>query len=300
MTFGIIGLGKMGSAIAQRVFSAGYAVIGYDPNEQTRATVHAEGITIVDTAAQVVRDARVIWLMVPAGAVVDAVIAELTPHLREGDILIDGGNSLFTDSARRASELAAKNIIFLDCGTSGGVHGREYGFSLMVGGNKAAYEKIYDVLKAIAAPDGVGHVGPSGAGHYVKMVHNGIEYGLLQAYGEGLELLREGSFKDTNLDLPEITRIWNHGAVIRSFILELTHDIVTRDPALRDVSGEVGELGTGRWAADDANTHNVPMPVLDAALHAREQSRLTGGTYATKIVAMLRNAFGGHVVKRLK
>lgn len=297
MNFGIIGLGKMGAAIAQRVVAAGYRVWGYDPSEAGRQAGHDAGVTMVTASPEITQHARVIWLMVPAGAAVDMVIKELIPHLKPGTSIIDGGNSNFVDSMRRAQYLADKyEVAFLDCGTSGGVHGLDHGFSLMVGGDAVAYAQVSDFLTAIAAPHGVAHVGPSGAGHYVKMVHNGIEYGLMQAYAEGLQLLREGSFKDAQLDLNTITGVWQNGSVIRSFLLNLAHDVVARDQELAHISGAVAETGMGAWTASDAHKHHVPIPVLDAALKARADSRLTGGTYATKIVAMLRNAFGGHSV----
>lgn len=296
MNVGIIGLGKMGAAIAQRVVQAGHAVWGFDPSTSGQAAGRAAGVTVVAAAHEITEHARVIWLMVPAGDLVDTVIKELVPYLQPGDILIDGGNSNFHDSIRRAKELAAHSVSFLDCGTSGGIHGLEHGFSLMVGGEKAVYATVHALLTAIAAPNGCALVGPSGAGHYVKMVHNGIEYGLMQAYAEGLQLLHEGSFKDAHLDLAAITKVWQHGAVIRSFLLDLTHEIVTHDQELKNVSGEVAESGMGKWTAEDAHKHNVPVPVLDASLNVRAGSRKTGGNYATKLLAMMRNAFGGHFV----
>ena len=218
--------------------------------------------------------------------------------IKGGDILIDGGNSKFTDSIRRAQMLKTENIFFLDCGTSGGLQGRALGFSLMVGGDEVAYTKIHQILVAIAAPGGVGYVGPSGAGHYVKMVHNAIEYALLQAYAEGFQLLKEGSFKDTVFSLEHISGIWLNGSVIRSWILELSNDIFRKyGQKFEDVIGEIAEGGTGRWAVEDAHEHHVPARVIEESLKVREWSRKTGGDYATKIVAMLRHQFGGHEVK---
>lgn len=296
MTFGIVGLGRMGAAIASRAKKAGYTVYGFDRDQTIALAAQQEGIHITQDLAQLAQQATIIWLMVPAGAVVDAVINELLSHITPSHTIIDGGNSHFFDSQRRAQLLAARNIVYLDCGTSGGIHGKEDGFSLMVGGDKKSYEQLLSLLKAIAAPDGVGYVGPSGAGHYVKMVHNGIEYALMQGYAEGFQLLKEGSFKEQHLDLEEISRIWNHGAVIRSWLLELAHTIFSKDQELTTISGRVEESGTGRWTVDDAHKHHVPVPVIEESLLVRARSREQGGNYATKVVAMLRNAFGGHKI----
>lgn len=298
MNVGIIGLGRMGSGIATRWLEKGYTVIGYDVDAVHAKEAQELGVTTVKSAVEVAYHARIIWLMVPAGPIVDAVLKELMPRLEPGDIIIDGGNSKFTDSIRRAQQLAAHQIFFLDCGTSGGLYGREQGYSLMVGGDQQAYETVYPLLVTIAAPGGLGRVGGSGAGHYVKMVHNGIEYGLLQAYAEGFQLLKEGSFKDQQLDLHAISDIWLHGAVIRSWILELAQDIFERDQQFKHISGEIQESGTGRWTVEEAQSHNIPVPVIEESLKVREWSRKTGGNYATKLVALLRNAFGGHAVKK--
>jgi 6-phosphogluconate dehydrogenase len=294
MKLGIIGLGKMGNAIAQRAIDAGHQVIGFDPSPVACKQAEELGVTIVPSHADIAKHARIIWLMVPAGDIVDATLALLQPHLHKDDIIIDGGNSHFKDSIRRAKELEQHGIYFLDCGTSGGLHGREIGFSLMVGGDEASYIKIHSLLESIAAPGGLGLVGPSGAGHYVKMVHNGIEYGLLQAYAEGFQLIKEGDFKKYDPDLEQISRIWSNGAIIRSYILDLAHAIFEQDQELRSISGYVAQNGTGKWAAESAQENDIPVPVLQAALKVRGESEQTGGNYATKIVALLRHAFGGH------
>lgn len=293
MKIGIIGLGRMGGAIAYRVIQAGHEVIGFDPNNETRKEAEEMGAQCVNTIAELAAQTNVIWLMVPAGSPVDEVINELRPKLKAGDIIIDGGNSNFKDSIRRAQALAADKIQFLDCGTSGGLYGRSYGFCLMLGGDHASYIKIHEFLEAIAAPGGLAHVGPSGAGHYVKMVHNGIEYGLLQAYAEGFHLLHEGAFKK-QLDLEQISRIWNISSVIRSFLLGLVHNVFEKDQKFEHISGAVSENGTGRWTLDEAMAQKIEMPVLDAALKTREWSRETGGNYTTKVIAMMRKEFGGH------
>lgn len=300
MNFGILGLGKMGAAIASRVVRTGYTVYAYDPTEVGRLAGHQAGAHILSAMHEIAQHTSVIWLMVPSD-VVDRVVTELVPQLKPGTIIIDGGNSNFNDSRARAKQLAIHGIHFLDCGTSGGVHGLTNGFSLMVGGDTQVYARVEPLLKAIAAPRGVALVGPSGAGHYVKMVHNGIEYGLMQAYAEGLHLLRDGSFKQAKLDLATVTRVWQHGSVIRSFLLDLTHDILVQDQDLDTVVGTVAQTGMGTWSLQDATEHAVPMPALEAALQVRAASYKTGGdSYATKLLALMRKAFGGHSVEAKK
>jgi 6-phosphogluconate dehydrogenase len=299
MKVGIIGLGKMGNSIAWRAVQAGHTVFGFDLDAHSCAQARAHGISIAGSLAELAAQVRVFWLMVPPGKPVDFVLDELRPFLQAGDIVIDGGNSKFTDSIARASRLEAERIYFLDCGTSGGLAGKEIGFCLMVGGQQSIYAKILELLVAIAAPNGVAHVGPSGAGHYVKMVHNGIEYALLQAYAEGFQLLHEGSFKECGLNLQEISRLWNTSSVIRSWILQLAHEVfVQHGHDFETISGEIAQGGTGRWTVEDAHDNHVPVPVIEEALHVRAWSERTGGNYATKLVALLRNAFGGHSVKK--
>ncbi len=298
MNLGIIGLGKMGHAIAQRVVTAGDVVFGYDIGKQAQQEAQQIGVQLVDTIKQLPSKTNVIWLMLPAGELVDNTIDELKVELEPGAIIIDGGNSNFKDSIRRAQALAVDNIHFLDCGTSGGLKGQEIGFSLMVGGNKEAYDHVVPLLKIIATKDGYGLVGPSGAGHYVKMVHNGIEYALLQAYAEGFHIIKDGYYKKDHLDLAEITRIWMHGSIIRSYLLELAHEVFTVDQELNEISGEIAEGGTGRWTLEEADEQQIPAPTIEGALRVRSFSRKTGGNYATKLIAMLRNKFGGHAVKK--
>jgi 6-phosphogluconate dehydrogenase len=300
MKFGVIGLGRMGNAIAARAAAGGHTVFGFDLSEQAREQVKKEGVTPIATLAQLAESADIIWIMVPAGEIVDRTIESLKPHLTKKHLLIDGGNSKFTDSQRRARELEQDGIAFLDCGTSGGVHGREHGFCLMVGGTKDAYDRVAQLFDAIAAPGGHALVGPSGAGHYVKMVHNGIEYGLLQAYAEGFALIKSGTFKKDDLDLAQISELWNHGSVIRSFILELAHNIFAHDQQFDSVSGEIAESGMGLWTVEDADRNQIAVPVIKRALDVRAWSRTTGGDDATKIVALLRQQFGGHAIKTLK
>jgi len=298
MKIGIIGLGKMGGGVAERLVNAGYTVIGYDPSESARTQASEYGIQLAADVATVACAVEIVWLFVPAGDPVDNVLNILVQHMHTGAIIIDGGNSNFHDSITRAKRCAQHNLFFVDCGTSGGLAGRTHGYSLMIGGDLHAYERIVPLLTAISAPHGFGYMGPSGTGHYVKMVHNGIEYGIMQAYAEGLHLLKEGTFKDVPLDLATICRVWQHGALLRSYFLDLVHDIVRNDQQLTDISGEIFEGGTGRWTVNEAHAHKVPVPVIEASLDVRTWSRTTGGNYATKLIARIRHAFGGHAVKK--
>ena len=300
MNIAVIGLGRMGSAIADRLHAAGHTVFGFDLNGEAREHAQQSGIVVVGSLTDVAKQADIFWLMVPVGKAVDDTLAQLKHDVQSGAIIVDGGNSKRTDSQRRAQELAKDGIAFLDCGTSGGLKGREIGFSLMVGGDKKAYEKVVPIFEVVAAPSGYGYVGPSGAGHYVKMVHNGIEYALLQSYAEGFQLIRDGSFKSDKLDLEKITGIWQHGSVIRSWLLDLSHEIFEEGQEFTDVSGELAEGGTGRWSVEDASENDVRVPMIKEAVEIREWSRESGGNYATKVVALLRNKFGGHKVKKVK
>ena len=297
MNIAVVGLGRMGNAIAFRANSAGHTVIGYDADADACARAKEMGIEIAANLQELASKARIFWLMVPIDAVGETVKI-LQQYCKAGDIIIDGGNSLYTDSIERAHALEMDNIHFLDCGTSGGVQGRAIGFCLMVGGDHDAYTKVHSVLTAIAAPGAVAHIGPSGTGHYVKMVHNGIEYGLLQAYAEGFQIIKEGTFKDQGIDLEQLSGIWNISSVIRSWLLTLTHEVMQEDQNFTDVSGKLAEGGTGRWTVEEAERNKIRVPVIEAALEQRTWSRKTGGDYATKLVALLRNKFGGHYVKR--
>ena len=297
MKLGIIGLGKMGNAIAYRVIKGGYEVVGFDINDTHLQEAEKIGVEKAADLADLAERADVIWLMVPSGKPVDDTIEALLSHLQDGNIIVDGGNSNFKDSQRRALELKKHGIYFMDCGTSGGLHGRDIGFSLMVGGDEDVYFRILPILEVIAAKRGVGYMGPSGSGHYVKMIHNGIEYGLLQAYGEGFQLLKEGQYE--NLDLEKISEVWMHGSIIRSFILELAHEIYKEKKDFSKISGEIQEGGTGRWTVDQAKEQNIPVRVIEESLKIRAWSRESGGNYATKLIALLRNKFGGHIIKTL-
>lgn len=298
LTVGVVGLGRMGLSIVYRLVQAGHHVIGFDFDQQ--ACKHAQdlGANCVEQLVDIAKNINALWLMVPAGDPVDQVINHLLPVLSKDIVIIDGGNSNFHDSIRRFEFLAQQNVDFLDCGTSGGLHGREIGFSLMIGGKKSAYEKIESLFQVLAATNGYGYMGPAGAGHYVKMVHNGIEYSMLQAYAEGFHLLKHGYYQD--LDLDKISSVWSNGSIIRSWCLELAHQVFAQDQTLDTISGEIGENKTGQWTIDEAHRADVPMDMLEKALALRAWSRASGGNYATKVVAMLRHQFGGHPVKKKK
>jgi 6-phosphogluconate dehydrogenase len=318
MKVGVIGLGRMGQSIVARLLHAGIDAVGYDaypvvleltlpppahkhicmatePSHNTQKIREGHFI-MAKTVAELAQQSSAVWLMVPAGDTVDTVLKELIPHLKKGTPIIDGGNSFFKDTVQRARWLQEQGYPFLDCGTSGGLQGRSLGFCLMVGGPVESYRQLEYIFKILAAPQGYGYMGPSGAGHYVKMVHNGIEYGLLEAYGEGFQLLKEGSYP--SLDLAAISKLWNQGSIIRSWLLVLAHDILQHDQDFKSISGAVGESGTGQWTVTEAQEQGVEVPVIAQALHIRAQSRTTGGSYATKLVALLRHAFGGHAVVR--
>ncbi len=295
---GLIGLGRMGSGIAQRLIDAGYSVYGFD---RVKPTKIASAVLLMSDVASLVQSVEVVLLVVPAGEVVDEVLASILiarSALRHDHelVVVDCGNSLYTDTIRRHEGLRAAGIVLLDAGVSGGVHGVRDGYCVMTGGGLADIEKVKAPLMAIAAVEGYAHVGPVGAGHYVKMVHNAIEYGMLQAYAEGFHLLKDGQYGD--LQLAQIAHLWQHGSVVRSRLLELLGDVLNKPEYIAHVSGVVHENGTGRWALHEAKKCGVPMPVVQESLKVRSWSRETGGNYATKLVALLRNAFGGHSVEK--
>jgi 6-phosphogluconate dehydrogenase len=293
MNIGIVGLGRMGRAIAHRAVLGGYIVYGYDQKEVVQQEAHNEGVLSVISLKSLAEHVSVILCMLPAGEVVDEVIDELLLYIKSGTIIIDGGNSHFSDSIRRYLWLKEAGHSFIDCGTSGGLHAREIGFSLMIGGDYDIFKKIEALFTVLATKNGYAYLGASGAGHYVKMVHNGIEYALLQSYAEGLDLLHHGRYKDLNL--ADVTRVWSHGSIIRSYINDLAADIYKKgDQNFDKVKGIIGGGTTGRWTVEEASTQGIPVPLIREALKIREQSNITGGTYATKLVALLRNAFGGH------
>ena len=298
MNIGVIGLGRMGSAIAIRLHRSGIITRGFDINSDMRAYVSKEGVEVAPSIEVLVAQSDVLWMLLPAGDLIDAMLQQILLYASPGKIIIDAGNSKYTDSIRRAKELESRGIYFVDCGTSGGIHGLQDGFCLMIGGDRNIYETLAPAFRAVSARDGYAYVGPSGAGHYVKMVHNGIEYGLMQAYAEGFHILKDGAFKDARLPLDEIAALWQNGSVIRSWLLELTHSILEDDQDLLSISGEVAESGMGEWTVAQAEQQQIPVDVIKTALLVRAHSRKTGGNYATKLVALMRNKFGGHAVKR--
>jgi 6-phosphogluconate dehydrogenase len=301
----MIGLGRMGGNMTLRLLRAGHEVVGYDRDpeaiervsEEGKGSARAAAIGASDLAALCAKltAPRVVWLMVPAGKPVDDTIAALLPHLSKGDVIIDGGNSNFHDTLRRGEELRARGIEFVDCGTSGGIWGLENGYCLMVGGDDAAVSHCEPIFLALAPQDGYAHVGPTGAGHYVKMVHNGIEYGMLQAYAEGYEILHES--KHFEVDLRKVAAVWNHGSVVRSWLNELAERAFANDPGLADLRGYVEDSGEGRWTVQEAIDIDVPAPVITLSLLTRLRSRQSE-SFGAKVIAALRHEFGGHAVKK--
>jgi 6-phosphogluconate dehydrogenase len=297
MELGMIGLGRMGANMTERLVRGGHRVISYDRSpEAIQRVVDIGGVgahSLSDFVKQLAPP-RAIWMMVPSGAPVDQTIEQLLPNLAEGDILIDGGNSNYKDSLRRAELLKRAGVHFVDAGTSGGVWGLELGYCMMIGGEKPIVDRLEPIFTTLAPAEGYLHVGPNGAGHFVKMVHNGIEYGMLQAYGEGFELLHASQFE---LDLGKIAHLWNQGSVVRSWLLELAENALRKDPKLASIKGYVEDSGEGRWTVEEAIEKGVPAPVLALSLFARFASRQED-SFAAKVIAALRNEFGGHAVKR--
>jgi 6-phosphogluconate dehydrogenase len=299
MELGMVGLGKMGGFMTERLIRGGHRVIGFDRDPavvQKLAEKGALSANSLDNIISQLKPPRAIWLMVPAGDPVDQTIAALVPHLAPGDTIIDGGNSYYKDSVRRAAALAPKKINFVDCGTSGGVWGITEGYSMMVGGDADVVKRLSPIFETLApGPDkGWGRVGPAGSGHFVKMVHNGIEYGIMQAYAEGLDLLRHK--KEFSLDLLQIGKIWQFGSVIRSWLLDLTVDALSKNPTLSGIEGYVTDSGEGRWTVIEGVELGVPVPVISGALDMRFRSQ-DPEPFANKLLAMMRHEFGGHAVK---
>ncbi|MGB9068603.1 MAG: decarboxylating 6-phosphogluconate dehydrogenase [Candidatus Acidiferrales bacterium] len=299
MELGMIGLGKMGGFMAERLLKGGHRVVGLDRDAAAVDRVVEKGAAGADTLGKLIgqlKTPRAIWLMVPAGAPVDQTIEQLLPHLSPGDTIIDGGNSYYRDSMRRAAALVPKKINFIDSGTSGGVWGLTEGYSLMIGGEEAVVKQWAPIFETLAPgkDKGWGRVGPPGAGHFVKMVHNGIEYGIMQAYAEGLDLFRHK--KEFGLDLLQITKIWQYGSVVRSWLLDLTVDALGKNPTLEGIGAYVTDSGEGRWTAIEGIEQGVPLPVLSGALDARFRSQ-DPEPFANKVLAIMRNEFGGHAVK---
>ena len=299
LQIGMVGLGRMGANMARRLARAGVSVTGFDPDADARAAfAGVEGCDSVDSLEALTHalpPPRVVWLMVPAGERTEATIAELATRLHAEDLIVDGGNAFYKDSVRRAVELASYGVRFVDCGVSGGVWGLDQGYALMFGGSPAAAREIEPFVKILApAPDrGWLHCGPSGSGHFVKMIHNGIEYGMMQAFAEGFALLKGKN--EFELDVAAIADMWRHGSVVRSWLLDLTADFLKEDAELADVAPIVADSGEGRWTAMEAIEQGVPAPVLSLALLMRFASQ-GKGEYAHRLLAMMRKGFGGHRV----
>jgi 6-phosphogluconate dehydrogenase len=300
MQLGLIGLGKMGGFMAERIHNAGHEVVGFDFSSEAVAKLAATGNTGSTSLADMVSKLtapRAVWMMVPSGDPVDKTIAELEKLLSPGDIIIDGGNSNYKDTMRRHDEVVAKGFQYVDCGTSGGVWGLKEGYSMMIGGDKEPVEHLKPIWEALApAPDkGWGHVGPSGAGHFVKMVHNGIEYGMMQAYAEGFTIMEKKEVLDLNL--PQIAKIWQYGSVVRSWLLDLTAEALEKNPTLDGLEAYVADSGEGRWTVFEAIDLNVSAPVITESLLRRIRSR-EENNFTDRMIAIQRNAFGGHAVKK--
>jgi 6-phosphogluconate dehydrogenase len=298
MQLAMIGLGRMGGNMVERLMRDGHKLVVYDRSAETMAKYEKLGATSAADLAKVVQALaapRVIWIMVPAGDPVDQTIATLKPLLSPGDVIIDGGNSNFHDSIRRGQELGPAKIEFVDAGTSGGIWGLENGYCLMVGGSDAAIKRCEPIFKSLAPEDGYAHVGPTGSGHYVKMVHNGIEYGMLQAYAEGYEILHASKIFP-KLDMKQIAEVWQHGSVVRSWLNELAVTAFSNDASLASIKGYVEDSGEGRWTVQEAIDLSVPAPVITLSLLTRFRSR-QDESYGAKVIAALRNEFGGHAVK---
>ena len=299
MRLGMIGLGKMGANMATRLMGGGHEVVAYDLDESAIRAAEAEGaegVRSLDELVQKLATPRTVWVMVPAGAPTEATITEVAGSLSAGDVVIDGGNSNYKETIRRAKMLADQDLQMVDVGTSGGVWGLSEGYSMMVGGDAKAVEQVRPALETLApgARQGWGHVGPSGSGHFVKMVHNGIEYGLMQAYAEGFELMRHKT--DFGLDLHQISEIWRFGSVVRSWLLDLIADALQGNPELDGIAAWVPDSGEGRWTVMEAIELSCSIPVISLALQRRFRSR-EEGPFGDKLLSAMRNQFGGHAIR---
>lgn len=302
MELGMIGLGKMGSNMVRRLLGGGHSVVAYDPVPQAVQDVARQGAAAASSVSDLITKLtapRAVWIMVPAGDATEGTISKLAAELSPGDIVIDGGNSNYKDSKRRAGILQQKGIHFLDVGTSGGIWGLKEGYCLMVGGEVEVFRRLEPVFKVLApSPDtGYGRVGPSGAGHFVKMVHNGIEYGLMQSYAEGFELMQAKA--EFGLDMGQVAQLWRYGSVIRSWLLDLAAIALKEDPNLAGIQAYVDDSGEGRWTVEESIELAVPMPVITQSLQARFRSRQEQ-PFGAKLLAALRQQFGGHAIKKAK
>ncbi len=297
MQIALVGLGKMGGNMVQRLLGGGHEVVAYDRSPEAVAHVVEKGAVGASSLADMVsklKAPKTVWLMLPAGDPTESTVREVAALLGKGDAIIDGSNANWQDTKRRAQELEPKGIDFVDSGTSGGVWGLKNGYCLMIGGAKPTVDRLAPIFTTLAPPDGWAHVGPAGAGHFVKMVHNGIEYGLMQAYAEGFEILQKSEFAP---DLHQVTHLWNQASVVRSWLLELAESAFQKDAKLEGIQGWVDDSGMGRWTVQAAIDESVPAPVLTMALQMRFRSR-QDQSFAAKVCAALRNEFGGHAVKK--
>ncbi len=302
MELGMIGLGKMGSNMVRRLLGGGHSVVVYDPVPQAVQDVAGQGASAASSVSDLITRLavpRAVWIMVPSGDATEDTISKLATELSPGDIVIDGGNSNYKDSKRRAGVLRQKGIHFLDVGTSGGIWGLKEGYCLMIGGEVEVFRRLEPVFKVLApSPDtGYGRVGPSGAGHFVKMVHNGIEYGMMQSYAEGFELMQAKA--EFDLDLGQVAQLWRYGSVIRSWLLDLAAIALKEDPNLAGIQAYVDDSGEGRWTVEESIELAVPMPVITQSLQARFRSRQEQ-PFGAKLLAALRQQFGGHAIKKAK
>ena len=300
MEIGIVGLGRMGGNMARRLLRAGHRVVAYDMSAEAVSDMESEGAAGASSLEDLVgklAQPRAVWVMVPAGEITENTVQTLAKLLSDGDTVIDGGNNYYKESIRHAEDLGRHGIRFLDSGTSGGIWGLKEGYSLMVGGDEDSFRRLEPIFQALApGPDrGYGHVGPAGAGHFVKMVHNGIEYGLMQAYAEGFELM--AAKKEFGLDLHQVATIWQNGSVVRSWLLDLTASALEQDPNLEQVEAYVEDTGEGRWTVLESVETAVPTPVITAALQARFRSRQEQ-PFGVRLLAMMRNLFGGHAIRK--
>jgi len=299
MQLGMVGLGRMGSNMAERLVRGNHAVVGFDPSADARKLAGTKGVATADSLAGLVEALsapRVVWLMVPAGQITDDTVNALSSLLTRGDILIDGGNSNYHDTLRRAALCAGHGLGYVDCGTSGGIWGLKEGYSLMIGASEEAMDTLRPIFETLA-PDkdrGWGRVGPVGSGHFTKMIHNGIEYGLMQAYAEGFSILRHK--QEFKLDLHQIGEIWRHGSVVRSWLLDLTVDALGKNPGMDGIAPYVADSGEGRWTVAEAIELGVPAPLITLALISRLRSR-DAESFSDRLIASMRNEFGGHPVK---
>lgn len=300
MKLGMIGLGRMGANMAERLLRDKHEVIGFDPRDEARKALEEKGAGSADSLealAGKLEGPRVVWMMVPSGKITDATVDQLDTLLSKGDTVIDGGNSNYKDTLARAAGFAKKGIHYVDCGTSGGVWGLAEGYSMMIGGDKAVVDRLRPIFETLAPgkSEGWGHVGPVGSGHFVKMVHNGVEYGLMQAYAEGFSIMQHK--QEFKLDLHQIAEVWRTGSVVRSWLLDLTSDALKKNPTMDGIAAYVDDSGEGRWTVTEAIDLNVPAPVITTALLERIRSR-DKESFTDKLLASMRNEFGGHVIHK--